>query len=77
MEVSKNSKYFSVGDLMKVGVTSLYEEEDRIFTCNNCGLTWMVSLKEDGMLPDNYWTCPNECNNQADTTIRNFRLPGP
>ena len=66
MEDSKYSKYFSVSELMKVGVTLLYGQEDRIFSCNKCGLTWMVLLKEDGMLPDDYWACPNECNNSAD-----------
>ena len=61
MEDLRYLKHFSVSELKKVGVTLIYEE-DHIFSCDKCGQIWQVLLKEGGILPNNYWTRPNECN---------------
>lgn len=57
---------YSASEMKKVAVTLLYEE-DRIFSCDACGLIWHVLLSNEGTLPGNYWTCPNGCNGPEGT----------
>ena len=54
---------FTTRSLHKVGI-KLYNfgNGSYFLECKDCGKGWAPMLKSGGKLPDEYWICPNECN---------------
>jgi hypothetical protein len=61
--MDKRPKYFTEGQLAKVGV-ELVDLQRGILCCMECGGSWVIDHPGAGKrLPKGYWHCPdNSCN---------------